>query len=203
SYLPPSASDLLLVWTKRTMSLRECRVSVFADPKNTLPGAVEEAKEIKKAVPQANIYSGADATEKNFLRELPLCGILHIAAHHSGDVNPVGFTLELAEGTVEFDDLKRSGNTPLELVVLYACETAGKSAMAESFILNGARSVIGGLWKISDDSASYLCGAFYRALASGAGKAEALRLAQIELAESGTFTDPYYWAPMALYGSPR
>ncbi|MBP5093642.1 MAG: CHAT domain-containing protein [Abditibacteriota bacterium] len=203
SYLPPSASDLLLVWTKRTLDLRDCRVSVFADPKNTLPGAVEEAKEIKKAVPQANIYSGADATEKNFLRELPLCGILHIAAHHSGDVNPVGFTLELAEGTVEFDDLKRSGNTPLELVVLSACETAGKSAMAESFILNGARSVIGGLWKISDDSASYLCGAFYRALASGAGKAEALRLAQIELAESGTFTDPYYWAPMALYGSPR
>ena len=108
-------------------------------------------------------------------------------------------------------DLFGISNPKLRLVVLSACDAMGSSdpissgpAMAaEEFSMIGAKSVIGGLWKVSDEVASGIMGDFYRNLTRGQTISQALRGAQKKSIEEKQFAHPFYWACFALYGNPR
>jgi CHAT domain-containing protein len=95
-----------------------------------------------------------------------------------------------------------------ELVVLSACETAlgevrtgeGVFGLRRSFFLAGARTLIMSLWKVPDESTTYLMKHYYQLLLAGRGRAQALREAQ--LAMMVRYPDPYYWGAFICQGDP-
>ena len=99
----------------------------------------------------------------------------------------------------ELEDLLRdretSRVTPIELMVLSACQTAtgDKRAvlgMAGMAVRSGARSTLATLWSVKDESTTELIDEFYRQLVSSrrddVNKAQALR---------------FYWSPFVLVGN--
>ena len=200
------------------VSAKRARVAIFAQSPILLPGAMREANLIRTYYRNSQIYTGSVATAERFVRAASSVNIVHIAAHHRPDPNPSKFNIVLSgqpggPGTLRLSDLNRINNPNLQLAVLSACETMGSSDAgitgtaytAEIFALAGFPTIIGGLWKVSDDASVRLMGAFYRSLASTGRKAEALRRAQVSMIESKgkEFAHPFYWASFALYGDPR
>jgi len=94
-----------------------------------------------------------------------------------------------------------------EMVVLSACQTAkgtmesveGILGLPRIFFYTGARSVLTSLWRIRDRTTARFMTRFYQNLVEGYGKAQALRLAKIEMIES-KFAHPYFWAAFVLNG---
>ncbi|MEB3294739.1 MAG: CHAT domain-containing protein [Synechococcales bacterium] len=130
------------------------------------------------------------------------------------------------------DDLRK-----VHLVVLSACQTAsGQSStsgieiqgLSAAFVRDRAKSVIASLWNVNDASTALLMQQFYKNLAKGMTKAEALRQVQRQFikgeltpkdadrlrsdidvqvidstreARPPNFIHPYYWAPFILIGN--
>jgi CHAT domain-containing protein/uncharacterized protein GlcG (DUF336 family) len=94
--------------------------------------------------------------------------------------------------------------TPLELLVLSACETAqgdDKAALGLSGIAvrAGARSAIGSLWKVNDAATSILMEEFYLQFQQpGISRAKALQEAQMTVMKDLRFRHPGYWAAFLL-----
>ena len=97
--------------------------------------------------------------------------------------------------------------SPIELLVLSACETAtgdkrAALGMAGVAVRSGARSTLASLWSVSDRSTASLIVEFYQALGQPrVTKAQALRLAQLALLKQPKYENPYYWAPFVLLGN--
>jgi CHAT domain-containing protein len=109
----------------------------------------------------------------------------------------------------EFDALlrtsERNDSVPVELLVLSACQTASGDkraalGLAGVAVRSGARSTIGSLWPVNDETTSAFMSSFYAALnRPGMSKAAALSLAQRDLLTK--YPSPYYWAPFVLVGN--
>jgi len=97
--------------------------------------------------------------------------------------------------------------TPLELLVLSACQTASGDkraalGLAGVAVRSGARSTLATLWSVSDEAASTLMPRFYQELTvPGTTKAQALQRAQLSLLKDPRFQLPLYWAPFVLVGN--
>lgn len=102
-------------------------------------------------------------------------------------------------------DLRRS--TPIELLVLSACETAkgdNRAALgiAGVAVRAGARSTLATLWIVDDEATAAFMVRFYQELANATvTKAEALRRAQQSILQNPKYSQPYYWAPYVLVGN--
>ena len=98
-------------------------------------------------------------------------------------------------------------NTPIELLILSACQTAvgdnnAALGLAGVAIRSGARSTVATLWSIKDDSTAELMTQFYQALKTpGISKSEALRQAQLSLLRSQKYQHPFYWSAFILLGN--
>ncbi len=100
-------------------------------------------------------------------------------------------------------DLKQS-----DLVVLSACQTqlgdlsAGDEVvgLTRALIFAGDPTVVATLWNVDDAATGRLMERFYTHLNNGLGKAEALRLAQLELIEAGSYAEPYFWSAFVMSG---
>ena len=69
-------------------------------------------------------------------------------------------------------------------------------------VQSGAQSALASLWYISDAATAELIENFYGALQLPQnGKAESLRLAQLELLKTERFNHPSFWAPYLLVGN--
>jgi CHAT domain-containing protein len=98
-----------------------------------------------------------------------------------------------------------------DLVVLSACETGlGKQVKGEglvglthAFFYAGTPSIIVSLWKVQDRSTADLMVNVYQQLDRNNAKAEALRLAKLQLIRQNRYAHPYYWAPFVLTGEPK
>lgn len=216
SYLGEGMLESVIGRDSRGIDISSDRLAIFADPEGNLPGARNEAKTIRGVYVNSQWYVGEKATSANFLEECERSGILHLAAHYRIDPNPAKFELLLApgtgsDGTITIDELTEIANQHLGLVVLSACNTisssdplaTGSSRAAEIFFsIVGAKSVMGGLWKVSDEAAWKFMGDFYRSLSKGRSRTEALQQAQMGMIQSGEFSHPFYWACFALYGNP-
>jgi CHAT domain-containing protein len=182
-----------------------------------LPYSEREILEISSYFPEdrKDIYLEEEAREEIF-KEAPLKDyqIIHFACHgFLAEEFPFRSALVLAldDGTQEdgFLQVRELYNLRLkaDLVVLSACQTGkGKLERREGilglpriFFYAGARSVMLTLWRINDESSAKFMNLFYRYLSKGNDKAQALRLAKLEMINS-RFSHPFYWASFVLNG---
>lgn len=95
-------------------------------------------------------------------------------------------------------------NTPSELLILSACQTAAGNlrtalGLAGVAIKSGARNTVATLWSIQDNSTAELITQFYRALQQpDTSKAEALQQAQLSLLRSLQYQHPFYRSAFIL-----
>ena len=98
-----------------------------------------------------------------------------------------------------------------DLVVLSACQTAGKEVRGEGlvgltrgFMYAGAARVMVSLWNVDDESTAELMRRFYEGLLrDGLTPAAALQAAQASLWKSSRWTAPAYWAGFVVVGEWR
>lgn len=153
-------------------------------------------------------------TLKNAINRLPF-PVVHLATHgHFSSKAEDTFILTWDDriNVKELDiilqttDLRR---TPIELLVLSACETAkgdNRAALgiAGVAVRAGARSTLATLWIVDDEGTSQLMRLFYQELLATAQvtKAEALRRAQQSMLHNPRYRQhPYYWAAYLLVGN--
>ncbi|MDJ0593294.1 MAG: CHAT domain-containing protein [Pleurocapsa sp. MO_226.B13] len=153
---------------------------------------------------------------KNLINSVPF-NILHIATHGTFSSNPEQtYLLDWQERikVKDLDNLLRvrgeQSATPIELLVLSACETAAGDkraalGLAGIAIRAGTRSTLATLWQINDASTAEFMIQFYQQLRNPQiTKAEALRQAQLAFLRQYSDTDynrPYHWASFILVGN--
>ncbi|MEM9509660.1 MAG: CHAT domain-containing protein [Cyanobacteria bacterium P01_E01_bin.35] len=153
---------------------------------------------------------------KNLIDSEPF-NVVHIATHGTFSSNPEQtYLLDWQERirVKDLDNLLRVrgelSSTPIELLVLSACETAAGDkraalGLAGIAIRAGTRSTLATLWQINDASTAEFMIQFYQQLKNPQlTKAEALRQAQLAFINLYSDTDynrPYHWAAFSLVGN--
>ncbi|HEY4593680.1 MAG TPA: CHAT domain-containing tetratricopeptide repeat protein, partial [Thermoanaerobaculia bacterium] len=177
-----------------------------------LEGAEAEVEAIAERYPgKAKLFLGADASLENVRKNPLVSDCIHFAGHGLLDEeHPENSGLLLEGGTLRVADIFNLELTA-GLVVLSACETAGKEVNGEglvgltrAFLYAGSPSVVVTLWRVADRKTPDLMLRFYAGLDENGDKAEALRQAKLGLIQNrGLRAHPYYWAPFILVGQPR
>ena len=185
------------------------------DKWSLLQNVEQEVKNIAGGFANTTLL-GDEFTRENVQRVLrdEKISYLHLATHGTFSSSPEDTYVVTRGGRITLDDLESFvrplvlRETPLEMLVMSACETAkGNSraafGLAGVAIKSGARSVVATLWQVDDLAMTELMSAFYRNLAtdSKVPKAEALRQAQLALLQSKDHRHPYFWAPCILLGN--
>lgn len=181
-----------------------------------LPFVALELEQIKSEVPTSEILlneSFTSRTLENQVNAEPF-RVVHLATHgqFSSDIDKT-FILTW-DGKIDVSQLNtllrtrdETRSTPIELLVLSACETAtgdkrAALGLAGVAIRAGARSTLASLWQIDDRSTALLIGDFYQELTDTTiTKAEALRRAQVKLLQQPEYSHPNYWAAYVLVGN--
>ena len=96
-----------------------------------------------------------------------------------------------------------------QLVVLSACATGlgdvrtgdGVAGLRRGLLLAGAQTQVAALWSVPDAATQQLMVDFYQYLVRGAGRAAALRRAQLDMLATSDHSHPYYWANFAVIGA--
>ncbi|AFY37803.1 TPR repeat-containing protein [[Leptolyngbya] sp. PCC 7376] len=140
--------------------------------------------------------------------------VVHLATHGQFSSNPDETFLLAWDQHISLDkfdtlfEKRRLGILePIELLVMSACQTASGDDRAvlglSGFALrSGAKSTLGSLWPVSDESTTELMIQFYQQLVEKQStKAEALRQAQLELLRNSSYTHPYFWSAFILVGN--
>jgi len=182
----------------------------FAALKN-VPDELEMARQ-KKHPPLLN----QEFTPDNLLEQLSLtsASVLHLATHGQFRANPQQTFLLMWQKLLtikEFSSILQNRPAayrhPIELLVLSACDTAAgdrRSALglAGIAVRSGALSTLATLWQINDESTTELMKHFYRHL-DRHSKAEALRLAQLELwnVADKDWQVPAFWSTYVIIGN--
>jgi CHAT domain-containing protein len=190
-----------------------------------LPNARREAASIGEALAprRTKTYLGERADNAALLaEETRTSPILHIATHGYYSLstpNIVGIATatrrsaggDHSGGFLSLADLFTRSFTN-RLVVVSGCETMrgqtfngwGVRSVGDGFLSQGAGSVIGTLWNVSDEAMARIMAAFYRELASSNGNSSrSLALAQRSLLNAPRFVKPYYWSGIVLESSHR
>jgi CHAT domain-containing protein len=211
----PSASVLKYCQSKRMINLDRTpdsnEVAIFGDSCNNLSGARAEAKSIAQQFGVKPLL-GSDVTRSNFLHRIENASIIHIAGHSyffAKELINSGLQLTGNDVLTVHDILSlRSLNT--HLIVLSGCETGINRThpgdelvgMTRAFLYAGTRSIIVSLWRVEDDSTTFLMKRFYSHLChdSPIYIVDALRQAMLDTMSKPQWAPFYYWAPFALVG---
>jgi CHAT domain-containing protein len=193
----------------------------FGNPTGAnLPAAETEVKAIAQVFPSTEVLSGGQVTKVALNTEQRLNKrVVHFATH--GILNattPAESYIQLAaspnaeQAHLTVGEVWDLPFKKVTLVTLSACESAlgdkepdgGEiTTLAEAFSSAGATTVLASLWSVGDESTKELMVEFYKQLAAGASKAEALQKAEVKLLKDPKFSRPLYWAPFVLMGDWR
>ena len=179
-----------------------------------LPAVEWELKKISELISSQKLLNQEFTSENLETKtETNPAPIVHLATHGQFSSNrEETFILAWDEKikVTEFERLLRRRETieatPIELLVLSACQTAtgdkrAALGLAGVAVRSGARSTLASLWSVQDGSTAELIVEFYRQLMNpNISKAEALRRAQVSLLK-GKYKLPYFWAPFVLVGN--
>ncbi|MFW6131167.1 MAG: CHAT domain-containing protein [Candidatus Aminicenantaceae bacterium] len=182
-----------------------------------LPCSEKEVLEISSVFPEykKDIYLKEEAKEEIVKKKsYKDYQIIHFACHGFVDeVHPFRSALVLSLD----DDPEEDGFLQVreiynlcfkaDLIVLSACQTAGGQlernegvfGFSRSLFYSGAKSVVSTLWNINDESTAIFMKSFYTYLSQKRDKAQAIRLAKIDLLET-KYRHPFYWAAFILKG---
>ncbi len=97
-----------------------------------------------------------------------------------------------------------------EMLVLSQCRMAdgvpssgdGVYGMRRAAAIAGVKTFVAPLWNVSDSTERTLMSRFYKELSLGRGRAEALRLAMLQVMRTPQQKSFLYWAPVILTGDP-
>ena len=141
--------------------------------------------------------------------------VLHLATHAAFNGRSDRSFIVANGESIPLADLRgliganRTRGDELDLLVLSACETAvgddeASMGLAGAAVQSGAESALASLWSVNDTGTVALMKGFYGQYRQGAGKAEALRNAQLAMiAGGGTNAQPGIWAAFILLGGWR
>lgn len=156
-----------------------------------------------------------DKKLKSVIKNTPF-SVLHLATHGQFSSKSDDTFIVTWNGKInvkQLDELLEtridSESTPVELIVLSACQTAKGDnrailGLAGVAVRSGARSTLATLWAVQDDSTAKFMVEFYKQLRQpGVSKAQALRNAQLTFLQDSNqdFQHPFYWAPFVLIGN--
>ncbi len=179
-----------------------------------LPSIASEVKKIHSIITNSQVILNEQLTNQNLVRALQQTpfNTIHLATHGQFSSNADQtfiLTWDQKLNVREFDALLKTSAkldpVPIELLVLSACQTASGDkraalGLAGVAVRSGARSTVGSLWPVNDETTAAFMSSFYAALnRPNTSKAEALRLAQQDLLTQ--YPSPYYWAPFVLVGN--
>jgi len=179
-----------------------------------LPSVEIELNKIQQAI-KSDILFNPNFTENLFSQQLNSTPypIVHLATHGEFSSKAEDTYLLTWDDKIDINELHyllnqdQKQKQPIELLVLSACKTAvgddrAALGLAGIAVRAGARSTLGSLWYVNDESTSLLMSNFYQELAQGnMTKSEALRNAQLKIIEDNQFSHPYYWSPFVLLGN--
>ncbi|MEP1097598.1 MAG: CHAT domain-containing tetratricopeptide repeat protein [Cyclobacteriaceae bacterium] len=175
-----------------------------------------EVEQIGKIVASTS-FSNRRATEGSFKENANDFKVLHLAMHAFVDnEKPMNSKLLFTTVTDSIEDgmlhTFELYNMRLnaDLVVLSACETGygklitgdGIMSLARGFAYAGVPSVVMSHWQVDDQSTSILMESFYKNLAEGLQKSEALRTAKLDFLENAgpNKEHPFFWGAFVVLG---
>ena len=181
-----------------------------------LPGVAREVAQISTYL-KTEVLLDRDFTYAALQEQIStnLFPIVHLATHGQFSSNAEETFLIAWDGPINVKALnrllgERAVRSPIELLVLSACQTAtgdkrAALGLAGFAVRSGARSTLATLWSVQDSSTAEFMVEFYRQLVQNPdlGKAGALRQAQQALLNSSKYDHPYHWAPFVLVGNWR
>ena len=166
-----------------------------------------------------NVYLNNESTTANFKAHAGKHTVIHIGTHaESNNLHPQYSRLIFAKNnTLQSEDnslfLPEIYNCDLSssLTVLTACESGkpgyqdgeGMISLAHAFNYAGSESILTGLWKIDEQVSMQLLDAFYKNIAFGMTKDEALQQAKLSYLKNNTgrLLAPQYWAGLIIMGN--
>ena len=183
-----------------------------------LSGAGQEAQAIGSYLGITPLLGDA-ANEATIKAQLTNARLIHLATHgllDYGDPQETGIrdipgALALAPTDTE-DGLLTTAellemDLQADLVVLSACDTGrgtitgdGVVGLSRGLITAGVPSVIVSLWKVPDQSTSFLMTRFYENWRTSGNKAQALRQAMLTTLQQEQYRDPVHWSAFTLIG---
>jgi CHAT domain-containing protein len=190
-----------------------------------LPSVAEELETIGQIYGGTTLMNEAFLVP-NFTRELggrqpearEAYSIVHIASHGVFAADVADTFVLTYDGRLNLNSLEallrpyQLQGKPIDLLTLSACQTSAgdDQAALERASLGlgglavkaGARSAMASLWCANDQATSDLVTRFYEELRDrpDAGKADALRRAQLWMLRGEDFGHPVYWAPFLMIG---
>lgn len=218
SYLPCAT---LLHYCKQMNSVKHTGnhtkvVSLGYSAGGQLPYALQEAQQVAKLM-QGQVFLEESATKAHLYTIGADCRVLHLATHGNfRDDNPLFSGLVLADGWLTALDTFDLG-LHASLITLSACQTGCHvvedgdelRGLIWAFLATGTSTLVAGFWKVEDQSTAHLMDIFYRKLADGWTKSEALRYAQLYMLKGDgvrnqhtekIYGHPYFWASFFLTG---
>lgn len=176
-----------------------------------LPEVKTEIENIKRNTASATELLNPEFTSHNFRKKVENGSfqVIHLSTHAQFSSDPEQnffLTWDKPFNVKEFKFLLKNQYSPIDLLVLSACQTAkgdrrsalGIAGMAAQA---GAQSTIATLWLVDADSTAQLMKEFYVGLKNGMFKTEALRQAQLKLMSNPKYSHPYFWSGFVLVGN--
>ena len=199
--LPGTAKEAQNI-TPSLASYAKMKPIVYTD-KQALEGVFKASKGPKVLVLSTHGFFLSRGVVKNPLLR---CGLALAGANNRGR----SANTKIDDGILTGVEILETNLRGTELVVLSACDTGigqlqrgeGVGGLRSAFQLAGARAVVATLWSIPDQETADLQNFFFKNLASGQRKAEALRNAKISIIQQrrqkNGAAHPYYWAAFTL-----
>ena len=182
---------------------------IFGASDEYTPRINEEIGAIHALYPDANCFTGAEATAGALAGHARGKGIVHIASHavFRSD-NPMFSAFSLADSWLNFYDVCTL-DLRSSLVTLSGCSTGANQihagdemlGLVRGFLSAGAGSLVVSLWEVNDPVTARLMAEFYGNLKAGLSPRTALRAAELEIKRE--HPHPYYWAPFVFIGGAR
>jgi CHAT domain-containing protein len=200
----PSASIYALCQNRSANASGSALVLGIPDPQ--APAILDEVQALTGILHPAELFVGEQASQKVLRDKGPSSRMIHIATHGRFRLdNPMFSAIRLGDSFLSLFDLYQL-KLPVELITLSGCSTglnvvaAGDEliGLARGLLHAGAQSLILSLWDVHDQGTAEFMSAFYRFLAEGKTKAEALRAGMLHL--RAHYPHCYQWAPFILVG---